>query len=183
MKFNRKMVLIPYEKYQHMLAKSPNDVDKEVMPDSSEHLNHKDSVSTNQPREIASEHVLSDIDLLIDIPKRFHKRLNTLIQFIKERCNISWNNNREITINGRRIINSNISNLLKDTIKHYNTLNTTGDVEFYNILKDANVPLNLISNSKRKAQVGYGIPPPPGQPNRRVKKKTINSLKQKWIKL
>jgi hypothetical protein len=85
----------------------------------------------------------------------------------------------EVIIDGVKIPGSNIMDLVKVQLKDYKDLRPTGLEKFTDILKDTNVPLSLLTSSRR-VQTGQGIiPPPPGSP---VKRKEVKR-KTKWLRL
>lgn len=173
----QKMVLLPYDRYQRLMTAKRSDENPEESIARVENESGELSVKVEEPERLTKmsdpiERVLSSF------PKSLQSRARTLLTYITP--HLSWNENGEIVIGGTNIPGSNIVDLVKVQLKEYKDLYPIGQDAFSNILKDANVPLNLLA-SFRRVQTGQGsIPPPPGSP---VKRKRKESHRSKWLRL
>lgn len=77
-----------------------------------------------------------------------------LLDFIDKQDNIIVEKNKEVTINGTRIPNSNIIDLVHDLVRDRKThLPAIGSNRFLDALRIANIPLEYIGNKKRVNEV------------------------------
>ena len=113
-------------------------------------------------------------------PRTLQGRVRAILTYILP--HITWNQKGEVIISGEKIPNSNIVDLIKVQLKDYRDFSPIGVEKFDILLKDVNVPLSLLTSSKRQQRGEGNIPPPPGIP---VKRKDENpkKLKTKWLKL
>lgn len=73
-----------------------------------------------------------------------------LTDFIMQQSNIQIENNGEISVNGSRIRNSNIVDIIHDLVRDRKThLPPTGVDRILGVLKQANMPLEYIGNKNR----------------------------------
>ena len=183
----QKMILLPYERYQRLLSAkqeipSTSTVDDSLQQQekSSEEVTPICLERTENPPEKQLSHK-EDIERLITLfPKTLQGRTRALLTYILPY--ITWNQKGEVIISGEKIPNSNIVDLIKVQLNDYRDFRPFGVEKFDILLKDVNVPLSLLTNSKRQQRGEGNIPPPPGIP---VKRKDENpkKLKAKWLKL
>lgn len=195
----QKMVLLPYDRYQRFLSSKQTN-ETSVAESRQENLSEP---FTSTPPESATHVTTSDLEapetsdierVVSSFPKTLQSRARALLTYISP--SVTWNEKGEIIIRGDKIPNSNIVDLVKVQIKDYKNLRPIGLEQFSDILKDTNVPLSLLTSSRR-GQTGQGIapsppsspvkrkkarkgpvPPPPGSP---VKRK--DTRKVKWLRL
>jgi hypothetical protein len=165
----QKMILLPYERYQRLLQQR----EASNVP-SQETTTPNPDIEEVSPEPIGRQDL--EEKLLSSFPKNLRSRARALLTHISTR--VTWNDMGEVIIDGVKIPGSNIMDLVKVQLKDYKDLRPTGLEKFTDILKDTNVPLSLLTSSRR-VQTGQGIiPPPPGSPvKRKVKRKT------KWLRL
>lgn len=166
-----KMVLIPYDRYQRLLAskepksvstmdEEPTIVDQNALPDVSEQRTESEK-----------------IDKVVSyFPKGLRTRARSLLSYIVPR--VTWNEKGEVVVDGNIIVNSNIVDLVKVQLNDYKHFRPTGLDIFTDIIKDSNVPLSLLASSQRVQT----LPPPPGSPVKREKVQR-KAQKVKWLRL
>lgn len=180
----KKMVLLPYDRYTRLLSDSKppsQESAEEQIPIKDDTENSTVEQLLTQPDSHSINKESDDIDRLITyFPKTLQERARILLSYIKPY--LKWNDKGEVSISGQIIPDSNIVDLIKVQLKDYKNFHPVGIDQFQNLLSQQNVPLSLLTVSKR-IQTGTGvIPPPPGVP---VKRKTLATIpkKIKWLKL
>ena len=89
------------------------------------------------------------------IPKTMKTRASALLARLKERKDvITWDNTRQVVLNGNFIPKSNISDLVSDAMRPRKHFNPVGVREFYKMLNEINIPKDLVRNEKRWSEVG-----------------------------
>jgi hypothetical protein len=91
---------------------------------------------------------------------------------------LSWNDRGELKYRGETLSGSHVTDLLKDSQYAYKNLTPLGKNEFYEGLRELNVPQSLIGNEQRRGGRPPGIPVHKGEKPR--KKTTSNTT---WITL
>lgn len=175
-----KMVLLSYDRYQRLLSRgdsisvpeveqnSPPTTTEETIPKKTtdESTIPKDEHKPNQNLE----------EMLRSLPKSLKNKVRALLEHLNKHTNLHWSDKGEIAIKGRTIPHSNIVDLIKVQLRDYKDVHPVGVTEFNRLLHDTNVPLSLLTGTKRR-QTGSGpIPPPPGIP---IKKKS--KVVHKWL--
>lgn len=183
----QKLILLPYDRYQRLLL-AKHEIPTTSTVDDSLQQQEKSSEEITpiclEHTENPSEKQLSrkeDVEILIILfPKTLQGRARALLTYILPY--ITWNQKGEVIISGEKIPNSNIVDLIKVQLKDYRDFRPIGEEKFDFLLKDVNVPLSLLTSSRRQQRGEGNIPPPPGIP---VKRKVENpkKLKAKWLKL
>ena len=162
----QKLVLLSYDRYQRLLTAKDNVANSTIVDASP-------SPTIDIPVKDESERLISLF------PKTLQARARGLLTYILPY--ISWNEKGEVTINGEKIPNSNIVDLIKVQLKDYKDFRPLGVEQFVTLLKDVNVPLSLLTLYQRE-QIGQGkLPPPPGIA---VKRSAVipKKPKVKWLK-
>ena len=179
------MVLLPFDRYQRLLAnKQDLSCTSSTAPNA---VQHQDIISENdspihmvQTEESSQKRLSQDIENLIPLfPKTLQARARALLTYILPY--ITWNEKGEVAISGEFIPNSNIVDLIRGQLKDYRAFRPSGVDKFEILFKDINVPLSLLTLSRRE-QIGQGkIPPPPGIA---VKNQAVITKKPKvkWLK-
>lgn len=180
----QKMILLPYDRYQRLLSSQHSAPSNEVPENVSEPLEAEKPVDqpNSLPEYTAPSRDSGAIELVLpSFPKSLQSRARALLTYISPA--VSWNPKGEVLIDGEQIPDSNIVDLVKVQLKDYKNFKPVGLEKFTHILKNANVPLSLLANSRR-GQTGQGLPdttpPPPGSP---VTKKPIQKQRIKWLRL
>lgn len=93
--------------------------------------------------------VSQNYDLFENIPKSSHKKAKKLLNFINTLPNVSITPNGGVTIDGREVKNSNISNIVSDFILNRISKPPIGAKQLALELKAYNVPLDIITNKNR----------------------------------
>ena len=84
------------------------------------------------------------------LPKTLQEKGKVLLEHMKETTDLTWNAKGEITHDGVIIKNSNISDLVNETVRARKLgSEPAGWLTFAKVLKDSNVPNDLIGNKAR----------------------------------
>jgi hypothetical protein len=161
----QKMILLPYEEYERCLDRK---TDRGEVPMSSE----------NDEAQVG--HGLSMDIIMAAIPKQYQYRVKAILSHIMKdpRKILGWNHRGELHFRGETISGSHVTDLLKDSQYAYKNLVPLGIGEFYQGLRDMNIPQSLISNDQRRENNIR----PPGIPHiYKERKKVVASEKKKWI--
>lgn len=185
----KKSILIPLEKYNHLLNHGTNDQVSKAEQMSNSQILHT-------PQEVQSGHGnenQKDSKWLLGIPSLFKRNSQAILDhFLDHKDTLTWNERGEIIYKGHVIAGSNLTDLLKDSQRSYKHLNPLGDREFYRAWAELNMPEGLLGNEQRKAEVrnyktnpnDQYIPPPPGIPQRSLPRKGKSPVSRtKWMTL
>ena len=84
------------------------------------------------------------------IPKSMKKRAEALLAHLKEREDIiTWDEMGQVLLNGVLIPKSNITDLVSDAMRSRKNFNPVGVQEFYKVLKEMNIPKDIVRNERR----------------------------------
>ena len=184
----KKTILIPLEKYNQLLSQH-----HEV------HENNTTIKKTHPQIQYETEEIQSGLGSedrkkpkwLLGIPVLFKRNVQAILEHLEDhKDTLSWNDRGEIIYKSQIIPGSNLTDLLKDSQRHYKSLDPYGDREFYRAWAELNIPEGLLANENRKREVRQYkshaldkyIPPPPGIPQKALVQKRSHQ-KQKWLKL
>lgn len=187
----KKMVLLPYDRYQRLLTAKTIDDSKSTIEEEEgeESVRPKETLSTRDgvdSTDTSAEYPSNNIEkLLTSFSKALRGRARSILIYI--RPYINWNQKGEVTISGEKIPNSNIVDLVKVQLKDYKDFRPVGLQQFETLLSDINVPHTLLSASRRQQTGGSDIPPPPGIPVKRKSEEPEHNApsrqKIKWRRL
>ena len=108
---------------------------------------------------------LSDADVVEHIPKSLRARATALLNRLKARPDvISWDESGQVSLDGKEISHSNISDLVSDALRSRRNFNPTGSREFFRALSKMNMPKDLVRNEERWKQIDTS--PDPFSPQR-----------------
>ena len=98
-------------------------------------------------------HVSND-SILSSVPRTYRVKGQKLVELLRRTPQISWLPTGEVSIRGKIIPNSNISELVNDTLRHRQRVSPpTGWQSFIEALVEDNIPRNLIGNVQRKSYI------------------------------
>lgn len=173
----KKMVLLPYERYQRLLSKDEPHTTEQVPVTSlhaEEALDTTDSATNSNFGTSKYEEAL-----ILRFPKSMQNRVRSVLEYIQP--HVTWNDKGEVSIQGRNIPGSNIVDLLKVHLKDYKEFHPVGRDAFRTVLYELNVPMSLLAPSARQQSGSGKLPPPPGIP---LKRQEIPNQKNiKWLRL
>ena len=115
----------------------------------------KRATGTDETESLSSELIL------LSIPKTFRGKAEALLAHLRD--TLKWNARGELVISGKVVLNSNVTDLIKDLYRreYAGPPPYAADV-FWTLLKEANVPLSLILNDHRKEHLQtLSLEPPP----------------------
>lgn len=132
-----------HEDYENPLVKKEETEYNITLPnlDPSE----SDAISTpsnhNYPKQFTPSQIIKDI------PKSYIKKGHSLIEkILKNKQNIWWKEGGEVVVNNQVIPESNIIDLISDTVRPLKRTKPIGWKEFASVLKDIGVPKSCIGN-------------------------------------
>lgn len=102
---------------------------------------------------ISSDHSIDNYDInniVTLIPKTYRTKARSLLQKIKTNKIINWNENGVVSIENKEIPLSNITDLISDVVRSKKYSSPIGWREFGNVLRDSNIPNELIGNPRRR---------------------------------
>ena len=163
----KKMVLLPYDRYQRLLLRDQTPEVEQKDPEMS--IQGEEPLDTNESFTQSTLEEGKDKETLISrFPKSMQNRVRSVLEYLRPQ--VTWNDKGEVSIRGQDIPGSNIANivdLLKVNLKDYKDFNPVGNDVFRKVLCELNVPMSLLARSARQ-QSGRGyLPPPPGIPTKR----------------
>lgn len=175
----RKMVLVPYDKYERLISGQLNQPKSEHSSETCSNNVDTDSSQTHQFHSYIESSLKGDI--LDSFPLSLRSKTKVLLDHLRNHTNLQWNNKGEIIVDGKLIKGSNIIDLIKVQLKDYKSFHPIGEDVFSHLLLESNVPLSLLTQDRR-SQFGSGkLPPPPGKPVRRKQKAAF--ARRSWISL
>ena len=125
----KKSVLIPWRDYQKMIRKKSKDMEPAT--------------------------VYTDQRILETLPSRIQQKGKSLLNFIHNMSDLSWDSKGTVTIKNNVIIGSNICDLMKTVLcPYYKDYKAKGFDIFLALLKENNVPETLIQNKCRFSESG-----------------------------
>ncbi len=81
-------------------------------------------------------------------------RAAALLNRLKARPDvITWDKSGEVSVTGKTIPQSNISDLISDALRARKNFNPTGSKEFFRVLSKINMPKDLVRNQERWNQL------------------------------
>ena len=113
----RKMVLVPYDKYERLLSGqftqpkplSITDTDRDQVTIDSSKRDNLHPISPDKRTD----------DLLTSLPLSLRSRAEVILNHLNKHTNLHWNDKGEIIIDGQLIKGSNITDLIKIQLKDY----------------------------------------------------------------
>lgn len=168
------MVLVPHDfvsKMSHQRQEPSGDLDIEMkrLMDTSQlddrnkwmqyqqvlqrYLRLKDQ--ERQPLKLTMEESRGDTnstlmdEIVESVPAMFKRKARLLLQRLVDSEDITWDRRGEVTIKGKTITGSNITDLVGDVVRARKTTNPLGWQEFALLLKSMNVPYEFIGNPRR----------------------------------
>lgn len=181
--------------YEQVLHKYLNRVDhmssRQVQDQvSSKQINTPQQTSMNQ--DSFEKTVKLEKRVIDSLPKTLQKKGGVLLDHIKDTTELSWNDRGELIVKGEPIIGSNVSDLFHEILRSRKLGHEPkGWSTFANILKDSNIPSELIGNKARwetadetyqiKTPVYKAISTPPDRVKRK-QQKGRKSTSTDWLK-
>ena len=173
----RKMVLVPYDKYERLLSGqftqpkplSITDTDRDQVTIDTSQRDNLHPISPDNRTD----------DSLTSLPLSLRSRAEVILNHLNKHTNLHWNDKGEIIIDGHLIKGSNITDFIKIQLKDYKSFHPVGTEVFSQLVQESNVPQSVLTHTRRSHFGSGKIPPPPGKPVRR--KSSVKSLRHKWI--
>jgi hypothetical protein len=95
-----------------------------------------------------------DADVIAHLPVTQRSKAAALLKRLKANPGvISWDESGKVKVDGREIVNSNISDLISDAVRAQKNFNPTGAQKFFRGLARLNVPKDIAGNAKRWEEV------------------------------
>ncbi len=128
-------------------------------------------------------HELSNAVIVETVPKRMRGRATAILNRLKTHPDIiSWDNTGQVKIEGKSILQSNISDLISDAVRACMNFKPNGSNEFFHALSKMNMPKDLVRNDERWKQetVLLGADEPRRRVVTRQAKRPRIALSPKW---
>ena len=104
-----------------------------------------------EPQEPQTTESVSDSDILTSVPKKFKSQAEGLLQWMKRSPNIvQWDNKGEVSLEGKPIQGSSITDLVNDVLRTRKGFSPTGKDDFTKVLAKLNTPEDFIRNEERR---------------------------------
>jgi hypothetical protein len=101
---------------------------------------------------------LRDADVIAHLPVTQRSKAAALLKRLKANPGvISWDESGKVKVDGREIVNSNISDLISDAVRAQKNFNPTGTQKFFRGLARLNVPKDIAGNAKRSEEVQESV--------------------------
>ena len=195
----KKMVLLPYDRYQRLLSTStsldnvsPSEYSTQPTDEQTQKESHSELAPTN---ETLAEPTDRTEDLILQFTKSMRPSVRNLLRYLQP--HLLWDDKGEVTIDQHPIPGSNIVDLLKVYLKDYKDFQPVGKNAFGRLLENINVPRSLLASSARHSSRhsteedllphrsqsgGSPLPPPPGIPAKRSEG-NLQAPAVKWRRL
>ena len=139
----RKMILIPYDKYERLLSGQVSQPKLVNTTDSDAEQDTTDSLQRDNRQLIAQDSTTDD--LLPSLPLPLRSRGKTIVNHLKKHADFRWNNKGEIIVDGQLVKGSNIIDLIKIQLKDYKSFHPIGAEVFSQLVRESNVPQSVLS--------------------------------------
>ena len=110
---------------------------------------HNNTESNSKPFEVQADKI--EARIIESVPPTLQKKAKLLLDHIKDSSDITWNKRGELIAQGQTLENSNVSDLIHETLRQRKKLGDepSGWSTFANELRQSNVPQELIGNKTR----------------------------------
>ena len=110
------------------------------------HVTQPSNTLSQQPLDKKGDQTLNLEETLIPIPKQYKNKAKNLFRLLNNNSNLKVHLNGEVSIDGSKLDNSNISDLLNGAVNSKVDLdNVPGWREFASLLHNSNVPKSMLS--------------------------------------
>lgn len=115
----------------------------------SRHGNTVDSGLPIEKNNAASDRT-GDSTIIETVPKRYKKQAQQLLNYLQAKSNgtLTWDNNGLVSINGEKIRDSNIIDLVNDAMRERKSVNAIGRAQFSRELQRIGVPREFVGNPR-----------------------------------
>ena len=104
-----------------------------------------------QPQQQMGVQSVSDSEIVKTVPKRFQSQAEGLLQWIKKSPEVvHWDDKGVVSVGGRPIRGSSITDLVNDVLRSRRTFTPTGRDDFTKALAKLNTPEDFIRNEDRR---------------------------------
>lgn len=94
----------------------------------------------------------ADPAFVSSLPKSYQSKARKVVDYIQKSGRVAWNDRNEMVLDGKPVPNSNISDLVYDTVANNKSSNPQGWEAFTDVLRDIGVPEHLRANKRRKQE-------------------------------
>jgi hypothetical protein len=104
---------------------------------------------------------------LASVPGKYKSKAKLLIAKLKQHPDlVTWDQRGRLTVKGQPVANSNLTDLVNDTLRTRKGFEPTGWQTFASVLKDIDTPRDFIGNSKRWSWMQQNEPKTPKKKKR-----------------
>jgi len=141
----QKLYYANLERYMNLQQQKDNEIPTVRLT-----TNGENSVTENPTQEMTP---LPDSAIVDSMPKTKRQKATAILNRLKTRPDIvSWDESGRVTLDGVKVPESNISDLVSDAVKGRKNFNPVGSKEFFSVLSKLNVPKDLVRNEERWKQ-------------------------------
>ena len=125
-----------------------------------QYLATKEQYSRPVPIPIAEPTPVPTINTQL-FPQNSRRKAEALLDFIKDTPGISWNDRRELVLDGKTLHSTNVVDLIDDLSRPLTKKEPRGIEPFVQALTEANVPTSYVANRRRLDSTTTRLPPTP----------------------
>ena len=181
------------QRYLNKVDQYQNREERSIFKGDIKERQHKAGFSKEREEEQEEEEEKEDKTIKLEkrvvesVPKSLQNKARLLIEHLKDTSDLGWNERGEITIRGEKIKNSNISDLVNTTLRsRKHEEEPTGWKDFVSLVKESNVPINLIGNKTRwlgskSSASGVGVLKRLRSPKKRINHTRSSKNQFNWL--
>jgi len=153
MKSTKKMVLIPFSKYERLLDQE-HIKQNPVQSEQEEEETIKTPLVNTEPnigketQKLETSQLLDHDQILEHIPVKQKRNAKVLVDYILNQTEIRWSKSGELIIQHKQIPHSHITDLIKDALVIHKHFKPIGVEQFYANI--GNIPITIIKNPERR---------------------------------
>ncbi len=99
--------------------------------------------------DLPKEDMATQFSIIDSTPKPYRNKARVFLNYLERNKNVSWSKNGELVYKGRTVPHTHVVDLIQDSLRKRKTHVPHGWQQFAYILKESNVPRDLIGNSDR----------------------------------
>lgn len=138
------------QRYLHFIGKNRQPLNIRLHDISSSTPSAKTFTEEKVVKSEVKHERLPEDEILSTVPQKYRKKADNFIRLLNKSGDLAWDTKGVVSIKGEIIPQSNIVDLLNDALRARKTSNPHGWEQFAGVIKEINVPHELIGNPKRR---------------------------------